>query len=590
MSKLVTNNLKLFGAEQLIESFSEPKFDNYFYFVGTPLPYTNDSSPPLLNDSVQTVFIDPYENMLYGKRITANDVVLMTDRHDWTSNTVYNMYTHDDTNLLSTVFFVCVDEGSSYSVFKCLDNNKGSPSTIFPSASETSADDDMYFTSDGYQWKYMYSITTSQFNKFATATHIPVIVNANVVANAVSGSIDNIKVVVAGNSYASYTNGAFNEVRVGGNNLVYAIDPTNSSSNSNFYTDSAIKVTSGVGSGQQRKIVGYTVSGSTRRVVIDSEFTVNPTTSSHYDISPLVTITGDGSNAVARAIVNSVGNTINSIEITSRGSGYTYATATLSGNNGTVNTSQTSTLKVIVSPKGGHGSNAAAELAGHQVGLSVVFDADSSDGKLINANDFRTVGIIKNPLQREVILTISGASGSFSVGETLTQQSNSFNAYGVVTQANSSTVVLTNALGFFSQGNSTFNVLVGNSSGSTAICDLVSQINLYFDQTTKVVGSLQTAQGFTFDELVTQSNTGNGYFYASNTTVVRLVNQKGTLLKTGDINQYIDGDLSDARFLVSNTVSPDIIKGSGDIIYIENFSPINKSNGQTETIKLVLEF
>ena len=590
MSKLVTNNLKLFGAEQFIESFSEPKFDNYFYFVGTPLPYTNDSSPPLLNDNVQTVFVDPYENMLYGKRITANDVVLMTSRHDWVSNTVYNKYTHDDSNLLNTVFFVCVDEGSSYSVFKCLDNNRGSHSTVAPSASETSADDDMYFTSDGYQWKYMYSITTTQFNKFATATHIPVIVNANVVANSVSGSIDNINVTVAGNSYASYTNGAFNEVRVGGNNLVYAIDPTNSSSNTNFYTDSAIKITSGVGSGQQRKIVGYTVSGSTRRVVVDSEFTVNPTTASQYDISPLVTITGDGNNAVARAIVNSVGNTIHSIEITSRGSGYTYATATLSGNNGSVNTSQTSELKVSISPKGGHGSNAAAELAGHQVGVSVVFDADNSDDKLVNTNDFRTVGIIKNPLQREAVLTVSSISGTFDIGETLTQQSNSFNAYGVITIANSSTIVLSNTQGFFAQGNSTFNVLVGNSSGTTAVCDLVSQINLYFDQTTRVIGSLQTAQGFTQDELVTQSNTGNGYFYASNSTVVRLVNQKGTILKTGDTNQFIDGDSSDARFLVSNTSSPDIIKGSGDIIYIENFSPINKSNGQTETIKLVLEF
>lgn len=590
MSKLVTNNLKLFNADQFIESFSEPNFNTYYYFVGTPLPYTNDSTPPALNDNVQSVLVDSYETMLYGKRITSADVNHMTDRYDWVSNTVYTKYTHDNPTLFGSKFFVCVDEGSSYSVFKCIDNNGGAPSTVSPVSGDTSADDDSYFTSDGYQWKYMYSITSTQFNKFATTSFIPVNVDANVVANAVAGSIDNIEVTVSGNSYSAYTNGVFSEVRVGGNNLVYAIDATNSSSNSNFYTDSAIKITSGVGSGQQRKIVGYQVSGSTRRVVLDSEFSVNPTTSSHYDISPLVKITGDGNNAIARAIVNSTSNSIYSIEITSRGSGYTYASAVVSGNTGSINTSSAAVLKVIISPKGGHGSNAAAELAGHHVGISAVFDADASDGKLLNINDFRTIGIIKDPIQREAVLTVSDISGTFAVGEKVTQNSNSFLAYGVVKTVNSSAIVLSNAYGYFAQGNSTFNLLVGNTSGSTAICDLVDQINLYFDQTTRVVGSLQTAQNFTPDELVTQSNTGNGYLYASNSTVVRLVNQKGTIQSSGDTNLYIDGDASDARFLVSNTTLPDLVKGSGDVIYIENFSPINKSNGQTETIKLVLEF
>ena len=590
MSKLVTNNLKLFNSDQFIESFSELKYNNYYYFVGTSLPYPNDSTPPTLGDSVQTVLVDSYETMLYGKRITSDDVCRMTDRYDWVSNTVYTKYRHDNSELFGSKFYVCVDEGSSYSVFKCIDNNNGTPSTVSPASGDTSADDDAYFTSDGYQWKYMYSISSSQFNKFATTAYIPVLVDANVVANAIAGSIDNIEVTTSGSSYAAYTNGVFSEVRVGGNNLVYAIDATNSSSNSNFYTDSAIKITSGVGSGQQRKVVGYQVSGSTRRVIIDSEFSVNPTTASHYDISPLVTVSGDGSNAVARAIVNSTSNSINSIEITSRGSGYTYASATLSGNSGSVNASSSATLKVIISPRGGHGSNAAAELAGHHVGISTVFDADASDNKVINSNDFRTVGILKDPLQREATLSVSSVSGTFSVGEKVTQNNSSFLAYGTVKTVNSTALVLSNAYGYFAAGNSTFNLLVGNSSGSTAVCDLATQINLYFDQTTRVVGSLQTAQNFTPDEVVTQANGGNGYFYASNSTVVRLVNQKGNITYSNSINYYIEGVSSEARFLVSNTALPDLIKGSGDVIYIENFSPINKSNGQTETIKLVLEF
>jgi hypothetical protein len=34
----------------------------------------------------------------------------------------------------------------------------------------------------------------------------------------------------------------------------------------------------------------------------------------------------------------------------------------------------------------------------------------------------------------------------------------------------------------------------------------------------------------------------------------------------------------------------DFVRGSGDIIYIENIEPILRSNSQSETIKLILEF
>jgi hypothetical protein len=765
MSKLITNNIKLFNVDQFIESFSEPNFNIYYYFVGNPIPFANDNIPPTLNDNVQTTFVDPYDNMIYGKRITSSDIVQMAPRHDWVANTVYTKYTHDDENIMQSNFYVLSDETSFYSVFKCLDNNGGVPSSYRPRLSETSADDDFYFTtSDGYQWKYMYSITPTQFTNFATASHIPVFVNSNVVGNSVIGSIDNIEVVLGGSGYASYANGNFQEVRVAGNPLIYAIDPSTASSNANFYINSALKVTNGTGSGQQRYITGYTVAGSTRRVFIDSPFDTNPTTSSTYEITPLVSIDGDGTGAQARALVNTSSNSIYSIEIVQRGSGYTYAAVTVTGNTGIINvstgtaiTANSATAKVIISPKGGHGSNAAAELGARFVGISTVFDSSLSGSKVVDENDFRVVGIIKDPLFANVVLEISSSTGVFADGEVISQsqgspiagivitnpgsgytsnavvtvtgtnslaavanassnstgrisqinlsntgqgyilpsitisapsaisfnsntavsntndfvtisnnvfQNNDYVKYlvaagntalsalsnnsnyfvvqanstgvklsstlnggaiditaglsetghsltgntatavavvdtnktttarGIVYSANDSIVKLTNAYGFFVTGNTSTSLLVGNTSGFTAVCDTSTQPTTYFDQTYKVVGSLQTAQGFTEDELVVQNENANGYFYSSNSTVVRLVDKKGTINQSevGGTQYYITGDTSDAQFLVSGIVPSDLINGSGDVIYIENFTPITKSSGQTETIKLVLEF
>jgi hypothetical protein len=605
MSKLITNNIKLFNVDQFIESFSESNFNIYYFYVGNPIPFDNDNSPPTLYDNVSTTFIDPHETMLYGKRITSSDIVQMIPRHNWTSNTVYSKYTHTDIDLFDSSFYVLSDEGSSYSVFKCLDNNSGAPSTYRPRLSETSADDDFYFTTiDGYQWKYMYSITTSQFNKFSTSSHIPVFVNANVVGNSVSGSIDNIQISASGSGYSSYTNGVFQEVRVSGNPLIYSLDPATSSSNTNFYVDSAIKITSGVGSGQQRKITGYTVSGSTRRVIIDTAFNVNPTTASVYEITPIVTIQGDGTGAQARAIVNSVSNSIFQIEIVERGQGYTYANVSITGNTGIINVSSNTLISpnsaiasVIISPKNGHGSNAAAELGGHYAGISVTFDSSISGGSIVNENDFRVAGIIKDPLFANVTLSISNSTGSFTDGEIVYQNpSNTANAFGVVSFSNSSSVRLTNAFGFFVSGNSTYGLLNGVSSGFTAIVDSSTQPTTHFDQTFRVVGSLQSATGFVEDEFVIQGNpgeeNGSGFFYSSNSTVVRLSNKKGSFNQSeaGGSQAFISGVDSGADFLVSGLVPPDLVKNSGDVIYIENFSPITKANSQTETLKLVLEF
>ncbi len=595
MSKLITNNFKLFNAEQFIESFSESQFEVYYLFIGKSTPFTNDSVPPTLYDAVRDVYVDPYEDMIYAKRITTSDVVYMAPRHDWTANTAYAKYSHDANNLFQSAFYVVVDEGLNYSVFKCLDNNSGAYSTYEPQSTETSPSDESYVTPDGYQWKYMYSVSSTVFDRFATLSHIPVIANTQVSGNAVAGSIDNIEVISRGSSYSSYANGTFQESRVGGNELIYALDPTTSSSNSSFYVGCALKIVSGTGAGQLKKINAYTVSGSTRRVTIDSAFTIGPTNSSTYEITPLVTISGDGTGATARAIVNATSNSIHKIEIVNRGENYTYASVAITGNTGIINVATSTAIlannaqaKAIISPKGGHGSNTAAELGAHYVGVSVVYDSTLSGGKIVDENDFRTAGIIKNPLFANVVLTLSSVSGTFQDEERVSQSNTG--AYGIVVSANSTSVKLSNAFGFFATGNSSTNLLTGNVSGYTAICDAISQPTTYVDQTTKFVASLQTSNNFIEDERVYQI-AANAYFYSSNATVIRVVDPKGTF-NTSDISttEYIDGANSSARASIDAIIPPDLVKNTGDVIYIENFVPISKTSGQTESLKLILEF
>jgi hypothetical protein len=60
--------------------------------------------------------------------------------------------------------------------------------------------------------------------------------------------------------------------------------------------------------------------------------------------------------------------------------------------------------------------------------------------------------------------------------------------------------------------------------------------------------------------------------------------------QTGTSNGVATGNTSEAQFTVTAKYEGELIPDSGEVLYIENISPVSRSNTQTETIKLILEF
>lgn len=110
-----------------------------------------------------------------------------------------------------------------------------------------------------------------------------------------------------------------------------------------------------------------------------------------YDSVPTVTITGDGVGATARAIRTN-DSRISAIEILTEGTGYTTATAVLSG----VNATENAILSVPIAPRGGHGSDAISELFCKSVVFTGTLSREKNQG-LSPTNDYRQICIIKNP-------------------------------------------------------------------------------------------------------------------------------------------------------------------------------------------------
>ena len=670
MTTLIPNKLRAHLGEQFIESLNEPANNIYYVLASKHTSYANgDTIVPTPTDNISEVEINIYDETIFGKKIQPSDVNLMVPKYVWTANTVYDHYDQDDGNLFSKQFYVAVLGDPTY-VYKCLDNNLGVASNTVPSSTSESACN-FITTNDGYTWKLMYSVSNTTFNKFATSSYMPVYTSANVSGNTIAGAIDIIRISNTGSDYVATLTGQFqtDDIResiptIAGNTTTYRL-ATSASSNTDFYVGSALYISSGTGAGQIRKITDY--NASTRVAVVNSAFTTAPASNSTYLIAPNVAVDGDGSGAVGYATVSSnssVNNYISKINIVNRGSNYTYASATISGNTGGL--SNTATLKVVIPPVGGHGKDAAAELGAKSVGVSVTYNTSES-GYISTENDYRKIAIIKDPYFKNVTLTLDTEVGSFSNTENVyqvdrkkligtasateddatvtgvgTDFSNSLTAGDniiitdittniskiktVSSVTNSTSLELTSNAAIttsFAQisyayitasgiksGNSTpyvtltnatpkfvtSKLIIGASSGATANVTAIDVGEKNFnnwstlDNRTRI--SYTSITG-TIPEDAKVFQTGiavsNAYYHSANDTYIFLTSEKGPInADPAEIVQVENG--SNTVVLGSNKYTPDLVKGSGKVLYIENNTPISRSNSQSETIRLILNF
>lgn len=134
----------------------------------------------------------------------------------------------------------------------------------------------------------------------------------------------------------------------------------------------------------QQAVEATAVSGTIDRIVVTNGGL------DYIEGDAVVNIEGDGTGAVASATINSAG-TITAVNVTSPGSGYTFATITITQ---TVGLGTGVSLRPIISPYEGHGGNPPRELFAKNVGCTVSFISDDAD--MIIGNEYRQIGLIKN--------------------------------------------------------------------------------------------------------------------------------------------------------------------------------------------------
>jgi hypothetical protein len=506
MTNRITPFFRLNTADQLKESFDEPSPTRLYMFMGGVTPFANDSSPPAVTNNQFTTEFDVYRDMVALKRI----------------NSVYTEYNDRTANLYDKQFYVLTSENN---VYKCIDNNRGAVSIEEPSGISTS----VVSTADGYRWKFLFAITTADAQKFLNSSYIPV---REITANngsaqwsvqqvAANGSIDHIVVTSNGSGYISTAN-TFLSVT---NSSVVRLE-TNALQIDGAYTGSTLYISSGLGVGQLRRITKYV--GTGRVVTVNNAFTITPNTSSTYSIAPTVIVSGDsGATASIRAtahVSNTLGGQVRKITMITNGRSYGEANVAIIANS---SYGSGAIAQAIISPRGGHGSNARKELNAKDLMLSVSIAGGESNTFPTN-NDFRTIGVIRDPKLR------SGPAANASV----------------IDQCHR--IVLQNVSGDYTADE----IVTGGVSGAKARV-------VYFANTnaTRTRGVLRVIR-------LTTNGIGGGFAQTESLTSAS----------------------SGVTATIINAIKPAIRENTGDVLYIERNPPIVRKPDQLEEFRFVVTF
>ena len=562
-TNLSTKTLSLRNAEAFANSFTT---DLYYVFIGDSTPYTNESSPPEIVETRES--LDNALNSMIGlKKIGRGDVKLSVPRVDWTADTKYMQY--DDKAIVSHLIDgdatlntkpVYVLAPSTRNVYKCLSNGSSSNSSVEPTGDSSTSNGIVDNTgTDGYVWKYMYNIKDS--DQFVDTSFIPVPTrdrtSSSMSSNTdygsydlrnssvVEGEVTTIVVTNSGSGYRDFTN-----VRT------FAFETQNTAASDGLQRK--IQITgaflSEVGLGVDQVAAANMIVSGTQfsddtfiELVNDvtNEITLTKPVLSNSDGSAANTITiqtrlfidgeTDGAEPATAVAVLGDNGSIQSANVTQFGSKYTDKINVRIFGTGTE-----ASARAVIAPKFGHGFDIGKDLYANSVSIVTKFgEIDSTEGGVVPADfSFRQIGLVKNPYK-------------YGANTLLTSQAQSNNAVLNVNSANAVTTA---------------------------------------KQTTQVF----VASGVAYDlnEFVYQGTsptnyTAGGFVHRLEGATFLEVNELQGELEVGKV---LIGNTSGASRIITQIIDPAFEPKSADLLFVDNREPITRTDGQAESVKLTIRF
>lgn len=211
MAATITDQLKKLLVQELYDDVTDAN-NNYFIGIGRSESWNDSDTAPSISGSRRDEL--DYRLSLQSVKL-AEDISFVVPRHNWSNGTIYDAY-NDNVAGYGTNFHYVLTAANS--VYLCLEQGKDATgvavaSTVEPvGASETS-----FRTSDGYVWKFLYTMSAGDATKFLSSNFMPVklqeatdsdspatdIEQEQIQNAAIAGQIGSIRVSDIGAGYTS---------------------------------------------------------------------------------------------------------------------------------------------------------------------------------------------------------------------------------------------------------------------------------------------------------------------------------------------------------------------------------------------------
>ena len=243
MAAIVTDQFRILNASNFVDNVTDSN-NSYYVFVGLSNPTTSgfgrktdfNTDTPSPTDNINYMnFVG--DNMSFGKKVTSDNVRRLVRKISWARGTKYEMYRHDySLNNLSPItgsarlydsnYYVM---NSDFKVYICIDNGSSGINTTGNASLDEPTFTDLEpskagTSGDGYEWKYLFTVSPSDIIKFDSTDFISVSNNwstssdSQVVAVRDNGDSDvnnnQIKKVYIENQGVGYSNGTGQEVDI----------------------------------------------------------------------------------------------------------------------------------------------------------------------------------------------------------------------------------------------------------------------------------------------------------------------------------------------------------------------------------------
>ena len=444
MPAIVTDTLKRQIARDFFDQFQN-NTANYYVGVGRSEQWDSNELVPTPDNNPETQ-VDFRDGLQAIKRMQGSSLVV--PRNNWSNGRIYSQYDDRTSGYPTNPYYV---KNENNQVYVCLETGRNSQGVAVPSTVEpTFSNDHSFRLSDGYVWKFLYTISANDAEDFMSSNFMP----------------------------ASKQG------------------PTDSNS-------TGIEL-------RQRSIQENAVQNQVLSIIITDG-------GLGYTSVPTVTITSPtGTGASATAAIDSNTGTVSRIQMDAdsstiaHGQNYTTATVTISGGGGT----GAKARAVLPFTDSGVGADPRIDLKS----ASVMFQCkiEGTDSNFVTGQDFRQVGLIKNPLKSSDATLFTATTGNALDKMTLSSVVSSFTAD---------------------------KILEGQTSLAQAYIDHIDSNEIYYHQT-DATGFLAFQDGEVVDEV---NGAGQGVIDSA-LIAAEVDNQSGDLL-------YIDNRAPVSR---TSTQSEDI--------------------------------